>query len=251
MTIAAVVVGLAIVGAIALTQGGGGNGTAIVPPAETIPAGVPVDKETMGKADAPVTLTVYSDFQCPSCDVFATQTEPRLRSTFVAQGTLRIVYHDAAFQGAKSTSSYDESVEPAAAARCAGEQGKFWQFHDWLFTNQHGENAGAFTRDRLDKIASRIDGLDVAAWTACMDGGTQQAIVRQQTQATTALGIDSTPTLEVNGKRIVGAAGYDQITSAIQAAVSPAPSGASPSVSPASPGASGASSSPSGASPSP
>ncbi|HYM84974.1 MAG TPA: DsbA family protein [Candidatus Dormibacteraeota bacterium] len=233
MTVAAIAIGLVVVGAIALTQGGGGgSGSALASPAEPIPSGVTVDKESMGKATAPVTLTVYSDFQCPSCDLFARQTEPRLRNTYVAQGTLRIVYHDAAFQGQKSSASWDESVEPAAAARCAGEQNHFWEFHDWLFANQHGENQGGFNRDKMNQIAQKIPGLDYARWTSCLDGGTMQALVRQQTQETVGLGIDSTPTLDINGKRIVGAAGYDQIAAAIDAAAgSPAPSGASPSAS--------------------
>ncbi len=58
-----------------------------------------------------MTLEVWSDFQCPVCGQFATLVEPQLISTYVTPGTLRIVHHDAAFQGAKVSSSYDESVE--------------------------------------------------------------------------------------------------------------------------------------------
>ncbi len=250
MTGAAVVVAIVLIAFAAISQLNKGttSGTAIVPPAEPIPSGIPVDKETMGKADAPVTLTVYSDFQCPSCDLFATQTEPRLRNTYVTQGTLKIVYHDAAFQGQKSSSSWDESVQPAAGARCAGEQNMFWEFHDWLFANQHGENEGGFSQDRLNQIAQKVPGLDYAKWSTCMASGTQQAIVKQQTQETVAKKIDSTPTLDINGKQIVGAVPYDQISAEIEAAAA----SASPSGSPAGSG-SAASPSPSasGASPSP
>lgn len=253
MTTAAIVIAVLLIGAAVVTQGGGNPSTAgtIVAPAEAIPAGIPVDGTTMGKADAPVTLTVYSDFQCPSCDLFATRTEPRLRSTYVAQGTLKIVYHDAAFQGQKSTSSWDESVEPAAGARCAGEQGLFWEFHDWLFTNQQGENQGGFSQDRLNQIAQKVPGLDFTKWQACMATGTQQAIVKQQTQETQTLGINSTPTLDINGKQIVGAAPYEQISAAIDAAAASGSPSGSPSASGASPSTAGASPSPSGASPSP
>jgi protein-disulfide isomerase len=247
MTAAALVIAVLVIGAAALTQGLGSSGSSadIVAPAEPIPAGIPVDGSTMGKADAPVTLTVYSDFQCPSCDLFATQTEPRLRSTYVQEGTLRIVYHDAAFQGQKSSSPWDESVEPAAGAHCAGEQGLFWEFHDWLFTNQKGENQGGFSQDRLNQIAQKVPGLDFAKWTTCMDSGTQQALVKQQTQETVALKIDSTPTLDINGQRIVGAVPYDQIASAIDAAAASArPSGSPASPSPSPSAASGASPSP-------
>jgi protein-disulfide isomerase len=241
MSVAALVIAVVIIGAAALTQGGGANtGSAIVAPTEAIPSGIPVDGSTMGNADAPVTLTVYSDFQCPSCDLFATQTEPRLRSTYVADGTLRIVYHDAAFQGAKSSSSWDESVQPAAGAHCAGQQGLFWEFHDWLFANQHGENEGGFSQDRLDQIAKQVPGLDFSKWSACMRTGDQQALVKQQTQETLAKNIDSTPTLDINGTRIVGAVPYDQLSAAIDTAAGTA----APSGSAASPAASGASPSP-------
>ncbi len=245
MTAGALVIAVLVIGAAALTQGLGSSGSSssqIVAPAEAIPAGIPVDGTTMGKADAPVTLTVYSDFQCPSCDLFATQTEPRLRSTYVQQGTLKIVYHDAAFQGQKSSSPWDESVEAAAGARCAGEQALFWEFHDWLFTNQKGENQGGFSQDRLNQIAQKVPGLDFAKWTTCMNSGTQQTIVKQQTQETVALKIDSTPTLDINGTRILGAVPYDQIASAIDAAAASAKPSGSPASS--SPSASGASPSP-------
>ncbi len=247
----AIVIAAVVIGFAAITQlGNSGSSAALVAPAESVPASITVDKETMGKSDAPVTLTVYSDFQCPSCGLFARQTEPRLRSTYVEQGKLKIVYHDAAFQGAKAGAAYDESVEPAAAARCAGEQNLFWQFHDWLFANQKGENQGGFSKDRVDQIAKQVPGLDYATWSTCWAGGAQQAIVKQQTQETQGLKIDSTPTLDINGQRIVGAAAYDQIAAVIAKALasaspsgSPAASGASPAAS-ASAGASGASPSP-------
>ncbi len=236
-TIAALVVGLGIIGAIVLTQTSASPGAKLAPPVEAVPAGVPVDGQTLGKADAKVTLKIYSDFQCPACDDFATNVEPRIRNDFVVPGTLRIVYLDAAFQGAKAVDkSYDESVEPAAAARCAGQQGKFWQYHDWLFANQHGENEGAFKRDRLTTIAQSV-GLDMTAWTSCVDSGTEQAAVKTATQQAVAAKVDSTPTLELNGTRYVGALPYDQLASAIRAIVggSPAPSSASPSATGASP----------------
>ena len=107
----------------------------------------------------------------------ATRVEPPLVTQYVETGWARLVYHDAAFQGQKQ--SYDESVAAAAAARCAAEQGKFWQMHDWLFTNS-GERVGAFLPDRLSAMAQAA-GLDMPAYDACMAGGEKQAAVRQET----------------------------------------------------------------------
>ena len=185
----------------------------------------------MGDAAAPVTLEVYSDFQCPACRTFAESTEPLLRETYVVKGTLRIVYKDAAFQGARgSDPNYDESVEAAAAARCAGQQGEFWEYHDWLFANWDGENQGAFRAERLQAIADEI-GLDRAAWDACVASGTEQAAVRSATKEAVAAGVTLTPTLKINGQVIQGAATYTQLVPVIDAAAAAAasPSPASPS----------------------
>jgi protein-disulfide isomerase len=244
ITVAAVVVGAVFIGAVVLMQnrpsGDGSLPFGLVAPADAIPAAITVDGQTMGAAAAPVTLEVYSDFQCPACRTFAEDTEPLLRETYVVPGTLKIVYKDAAFQGAGgSDPSYDESVESAAAARCAGQQGEFWTYHDWLFANWDGENQGAFRDERLKAIADAI-GLDRATWDACRASGTEQAAVKASTTAAVATGVSVTPTLYVNGQKIEGAATYTQLAPVIDAAAaaaSPAPSGsagasASPSTAP-------------------
>lgn len=181
---------------------------------------VPVDLadgRTLGKADAPVTLDVWSDFQCPVCGQFVEIVEPSLIRTYVANGTLRIVDHDAAFQGARSSSSYDESVEAAAGARCAADQGLYWQFHNLLFANQVGENEGAFRDERLRAIASKA-GLDIAAWDACRATGTQQAAARAETADAVKLGVNATPTMNLNGQVIVGLHSAAELGALIEAA---------------------------------
>jgi protein-disulfide isomerase len=220
----ALLVGAVVIAFAVLTQGGGGNaGGDLVAPSRPIPAGVVVDGATMGVAEAPVTLDVWSDFQCPACGVFARDSETLIRETFVPDGTLRIVHHDAAFQGRRSASPYDESVEASAGAHCAGEQESFWEFHDWLFANQDGENDGAFAADRLEAIAERI-GLDVDAWKACVDRGDVQAQVIADTDAAAADGIQLTPTFAVNGQRYEGAMPYEQLATIIRDAAAAASS---------------------------
>jgi protein-disulfide isomerase len=238
-TIGALVVGAIFIGAVLFfqNQDGGGDGTlpfGLQAPADEIPANVTVDGSTMGSATAPVLLEVYSDFQCPACGTFATETEPLLRETQVAAGTLRIVHKDAAFQGRRGDPSYDESVEAAAAAHCAGEQGSFWEYHDWLFANQDGENDGAFRDERLKAIADAI-GLDRTEWDACRATGEQQdAVIAATDEAVASAGVQVTPTLFLNGTKYEGAVPYTELAALISeaaAAASPAPS-ASPSPSP-------------------
>jgi protein-disulfide isomerase len=234
LTGGAVLVGAVVVGAIVLfgqpstslkPTGGSSLPQDLVRPLATIPTGLAQNDRTLGVATAPVTLEIWSDFQCPACERLATLTEPSIIDTFVATGTLKLVYRDAAFQGQKSSNPWDESVAAAAAARCAGDQNRFWEFHNWLFANQEGENVGSFAKERLRAVAEQV-GIDLTTYDACMNDGSKQAAVRQETNAAVASGIDSTPTMAINGQRQVGALGYDELTQLIRAAAaSAAPAG--------------------------
>ena len=175
------------------------------------------DGRSLGKADAPVTLDVWSDYQCPVCGQFAELVEPTLIRSYVTAGTLRIVDHDAAFQGQRSSSSFDESVEAAAGARCAADQGLYWPFNNLLFANQIGENQGAFRDERLRAIATKA-GLDVAAWDACRATGQQQTAVRSETTAALGQGVNATPTMVINGQVVVGLKSAAELGAMIEAA---------------------------------
>jgi protein-disulfide isomerase len=195
----------------------------LVTPATPTPLAL-ADGRAIGKADAPVTLEIWTDFQCPVCGQYARTVEPLLVSRYVTPGTLRIVHHDAAFQGAKSTSPYDESVEAAAGARCAADQGAYWPFQDWAFANQNGENLGAFAAARLAGIASAA-GLDVPTWQACLATGTAQAAVKTETTQAVAAGVNGTPTMRLNGQMIHGLKNVTDLGAMIEAAAAAAAGG--------------------------
>ena len=181
-------------------------------------------ERAIGKADAPVTLELWTDFQCPVCGQFARTVEPSLIGTYVTPGTLRIVHHDAAFQGAKGNSSYDESIQAAAGARCAADQGGYWPFQDWVFANQNGENKGAFAADRLTSMASAA-GLDVTAWKACLATGTAQKAAQAETAQAVAAGVNATPTMRLNGQTIVGIRSVTELGALIETAAAAAATG--------------------------
>lgn len=189
----------------------------LISPTSRVPAEL-VDGRTLGLALAPVTVEIWSDFQCPACRTLAVGTEPSIISTYVEPGTTKLVYRDAAFQGQGGDPNYDESVEAAAGARCAADQGRFWQMHDWLFANWAGENEGAFRAERLRAIAEAAR-LDLGAYDACMATGQQQAAVRAETQQAVASGVNSTPTLSVNGTRYTGAPTGAQLSAWIETAL--------------------------------
>lgn len=201
---AALLVGVLIVGFMWLSRPPAPTVNDLEPPSDEIPVGAIIDGRTLGNPDAKVTIEIWSDFQCPACRNLATDLEPRTITDYVVTGKVRLVYRDAAFQGQKSSSPYDESVEAAAASRCAADQGLFWQMHNWLFANWNGENEGAFAAPRLTAIATAV-GLDLAQYDACMATGVQQAAVINETNQGVAAGVAQTPTLFINGRALVGA----------------------------------------------
>lgn len=149
------------------------------------------DDNTMGDPNAPITVVEYSDFQCPACKVFFDHVEETFVSEYVATGKVRFVYHSMGLWIGQ------ESADAAEAAYCAGEQGKFWEYHDILFANQTGENVGAFLAKRLIAFAGEIDGLDVGAFKSCLDSNKYTQRVNAGEAEGRQAGVQGTPTLFV------------------------------------------------------
>ena len=161
-----------------------------------------------GQANAPVTIEIYSDFQCPYCaraDAVLQQLAPK----YIDTGKAKVSYRNFIFIGT-------ESEWAAQAAQCAAEQNKFWTFADYLFTHQAGENTGAFSRDNLKKIAAQI-GLSASAFNTCFDSGKYAAQVNQETSEGQQRGVQATPTFFINGQRYEGVLSFDQLASLIDA----------------------------------
>ena len=193
-----------------------GRGTAALrepasPIAETRAAGT-----ALGSAAAPVTIEIWSDFQCPFCGRLARTYLPRVADDFVARGAVRVVAEDVVFLDRGSST---ESQDAAVAAECAGRQGRYWAYHDLLMWNQSGENQGAFTAARLAAMAARL-GLDMNAWNACRAGPDAATATISRTARAATLGIVSTPTIVINGAAIVGLPPtYDALAGAIRQAL--------------------------------
>jgi protein-disulfide isomerase len=192
-------------------------GEVVTPPENTRPN---VDFNTAGDPNAPITITEYSDFQCPYCRLFFENTEALVMEKYVANGTAYFVYKSVGdFIGA-------ESKAAAEAAYCAGDQGKFWEMHDILFANQTGENVGAFADRRLSAFADEL-GLDKATYDDCMSSGKYNDLTAQDAKDAEAAGIQATPsfiiTYEVNGETqtrvLQGAQTIDVFSQEIDAAL--------------------------------
>jgi protein-disulfide isomerase len=211
MSLGAIVLGIVVIGAIALLRHD-------APPAGEAVDGPIVrtnyslaDGMALGPASAPLTIEVWSDYQCPSCQRFVTTWENSIIDKYVATGQVRLVYRDFAFIGA-------ESADAAVAARCAGNQGQYWPFHDYLFANQNGENRGWFSSGRLQSIAQSL-GLDLDAFNGCRADPAIGQAVGAETMAGRAAGVAGTPTLALAGVLRPDITSWDAMVAAVDAAL--------------------------------
>ncbi len=115
---------------------------------------------------------------------------------YVEDGTLKIEWRDFPYQG-------QESVNAALAARAAGQQGEFWEYHDLLYENQGSGNSGAFSDEKLTGFAREL-GLDVERFESAFRSQEVSAAVQADFEAGQSAGISGTPTFEINGQRLVG-----------------------------------------------
>jgi protein-disulfide isomerase len=205
--IAAVVIGGSILfatlyhGGSPSPAGGGANNPPV--PTTTVDVGKLGPRDViLGNANAPVTLIEYADYQCPFCGMFFSQIEPTLKKNYIDTGKVKMVFRDFPFLGPESTAA-------GAAAACAQDQNKFWQYHDALYTAEGidgHENNGNLDRALFIKLAGNV-GLNVNDFTACLDGNKYAATVADDYKNGVAAGVNSTPTTFVNGKKVVDASG--------------------------------------------
>jgi protein-disulfide isomerase len=151
--------------------------------------------EPLGNAGAQVLVEEYGDFQCPQCADFQRAVGPTVRQ-LADQGRIRFVFHEQPILGR-------ESVLAANAATCAGDQGRFWPYHDLLYAEQAPENSGALTAGRLIQLGARV-GVGGERFGSCVRDGTYEPWLRQVTEQGSVRGVNSTPTFFVNGEQASG-----------------------------------------------
>jgi len=165
--------------------------------------------ELLGDPSAPVLVEEYGDFQCPVCGQWERDVYPTVRR-LVDQGRIRFEYHPIAFIG-------PESVAAANAAEAAGDEGKFWAYHDLLFADQAPENSGALTTDRLLELGRQV-GLTSQQFQQNVTNGTYDNWVRQATDQSSQRGVVQTPTVLVNGQQVDNALTAQGLLAAVNAA---------------------------------
>ena len=143
-----------------------------------------------GSQKAPVTIVKFEDFQCPFCK----QVQPTLNELLSRyDGKVRLVHKDLPLE-----SLHPQARHAAEAARCAYEQGRFWEYHDKLYANSPKADAGDL-KNYAKEVALNVDSFD-----RCLASGKYKAVVQQDLNEGAKLGLTGTPTFFINGREMSG-----------------------------------------------
>ena len=196
-----------------LQQGGRQAG----PPPPVVPESLEMNVSqsyAKGGTGSRLVLVEFSDFQCPFCARHAKQTMPQIEREYVDTGKLLYVMRNLPLE-----SIHPDAFRAAAAAECAGDQGKYWPMHEKLFSNQQALGAADLARYAQEA------GVDAAKFKQCVDADVHGAKIRKDLTDAQAAGITGTPTfflgfIEGDGKvkvvrRIQGAQPYPVFKGAI------------------------------------
>ncbi len=153
------------------------------------------ESPSRGAANPRVVLFEYADFACSHCAEYQGAVGRVLASH---PDDVRLVWKDFPFLS-------QASKDAAAAARCAGEQGKFWEYANWLFANQSGLGSVPF------ESGAASFGLSTERFTACLADGRMQALVERDFAEGRALGITETPTLVIGDVALAGAQTFEEV----------------------------------------
>jgi len=153
---------------------------------------VPTDGyPSLGPDNAPITIVEFSDFQCPFCRRFHSETYQALLNAYPNQ--IRFVYRNLPL-----TSIHPDAMPSAIASLCANDQNVYWDYHEKLFSGE------TLDRETFVQYAADLD-INVDEFTACLDSGKHDNFIQQDMDFALNLGVQSTPTFFINGLAIVGA----------------------------------------------
>ncbi len=195
-------------------QGGARSAAQAAPRPQSAEVSI-ADAHSLGSADAPIVLVEFTDYQCPFCSRFATTTFEELKAKYIDTGQVRLVSRDLPLP------MHNNAEQAAYAARCADEQGRYWEMREVMF-----QNISALDDDALLGYAADL-GLDRTGFEKCLGSGKYQAAVRADAAAAGAIGISGTPSFvlgrasgdtdTVRGNIIVGAQPFATFDAQIQA----------------------------------
>lgn len=157
-----------------------------------------------GNQNAKVTIVEFSDFQCPFCEKFFTDSLPQIRKDYIDTGKVKLTYRQFPL-----IQLHPNAYKAASASECANGQGKFWEYHDLLFQNQAAwsnlDSTGVVAK--FKEYAGTL-GLDTGSFSSCLDSDKYKADIDKDIAEGQAVGVSGTPTSYINGTQIVGAQPY-------------------------------------------
>src|SRR6476659_9405442 len=180
---------------IVVSQSGGGSAGSGARSAAAIEQqlkGIPQHGTVLGDPKAKVTVVEFGDLQCPVCQAFSVQTTPGLISGVVRKGTAKYEFRQYTIIG-------PDSVTAAKAALAASEQNRYWNYIELFYRNQGTENSGYVTDSFLESIATGAGVPDIAKWNQSRKSSKWDSVLSKVQNETSALGINATPTIMVDG----------------------------------------------------
>jgi protein-disulfide isomerase len=180
-------------------------------------AGVPQSGRTLGKPNAPVTMTYFGDLECPICKAFTLGSDgggfPQLLANEVKTGKVKVVYKSYCTATCNGPGQ-GVFTQQQAAAYAAGEQNKFWDYAELFYREQGAEDTGYANQGYLNGLAGQVPGLNLPAWKTASGASSLTSAVSSDENAAIALGVTGTPTLFVSGPK----GGNTQVPDADEAA---------------------------------
>lgn len=176
---------------------------------------IPQFAKFKGSERAGLNIVEFGDYQCPFCKRFFDQTEPQIMAEYVDSGKAKFFFLDVSIVGT-------DSIILAQGSWCADDQGKYYEYHDYMYANQGQENSGWGTPDKVKILARNIPGLDSEKFNACLDSKKYESRSQQLTSFANQIGLTGTPTMFVGDPergyvKIVGAQPYEAFKQAIDA----------------------------------
>ena len=150
----------------------------------------------IGNPSSPISILEWGDYQCTFCYRFHTSSFNVILDEYINSGRANFVFKDFPLNG-------PDSVFAAEAAYCADDQGKYWQYHDELYTNWGGERTGWITVDSLNKFATTVD-LEIDEFNSCINEHKYRQRVLELEKFGKEIGIDATPSFLIfNDEKII------------------------------------------------
>ena len=150
----------------------------------------------MGDKNSDITILEFGDYQCTFCFRFHQSTLKTLEKDYIDSGKIRLVFKDFPLNG-------PDSILAAEASYCADDQGKYWEYHDELYTNWAGEKTGWVTRNSLNTFAETVN-LNLEEFNSCLDSGKYNQRVLDHQDFARQIGVDATPSFFIfNDEKII------------------------------------------------